>query len=153
MALTNMYNDVMDRLEHSNSQANNPAGTVAAVYSGDDEYASKTLANIKRAQWADYKAKFPAIQSQYLDMAMNPDFTLEQVDRVEGNVNQAYDRAEKNQQATLSRMGVADTSDKNDLAKSLSIAHGENSTRQHGADRQMNAIAGGSLPSLQTQTV
>lgn len=153
MSIPKIYNDVMSETKNHLNQVNTADGMAVPVYSGDDEYASKTLANIKKAQWNSYKEKYPAIQSQYLDMAMNPDFTLEQVNRVEGNVNQAYDRAEQNQQATLSRMGVADTAEKNDLAKSLSIAHGENSTRQHGADRQMNAIAGGSLPSLQTQTV
>lgn len=134
-------------------QENPDTGVVKRINPRDDEYASKTLANIKRQQWADYKERYPAIHEQYLDMTMNPDFTLEQVGRVEGNVNQAYERAEANQQATLSRMGVADKSEDNNLAKSLSIAHGENSVRQHGEDRRLNAIAGGSLPSLQTQTV
>ena len=146
----NMYRKMLWQLD----QAQNPsAGVVQPVYPRDKEFASKTLANIKRQQWADYKERYPAIHEQYLDMTMNPDFTLEQVGRVEGNVNQAYERAEANQQATLSRMGVADKSEDNNLAKSLSIAHGENSVRQHGEDRRLNAIAGGSLPSLQTQTV
>ena len=149
----NLVNDwYHDALWTRNQQHNPSSGAATPVNPRDKEFASKTLANIKRAQWQDYKERYPAIHQQFLDMSMNPDFTLEQVERVEGNVNQAYARAEANQQATLSRMGVADKSEDNNLAKSLSIAHGENSVRQHGADRRMNAIGGGSLPSLQTQT-
>lgn len=149
-----MFKDFLnDRVWEHNEALSPSSDVVARVNPNDDKFSSKTLANIKRAQWNDYKERFPAIHQQFLDMSMNPDFTLEQVDRVEGNVNQSYARAQANQEATLSRMGVADKSDNNNLAKSLSVAHGENSVRQHGEDRRLNVIAGGSLPSLQTQTV
>lgn len=119
----------------------------------DNNYASKTYAAIKRDQWNDYKEKYPAIHAQYLDMSINPDFTLEQVNRVEGNVRESYARANAERKASLSRMGVQDTAQDSGLAEALSVAHGENATRQHGKERRMSAIGGGPLPSLQTQTV
>lgn len=127
-------------------------GVNSYVSPTDDQFASKTLANIKRQQWNDYMGKYPAIQKEYLEMSMSPDFTLEQVDRVQGNVDQAFDRSKQFQGATLERMGVENKAPTSDLASSLAVAHGENSVRQHGKDRQLNAMAGGQMPSLQTQT-
>jgi hypothetical protein len=146
-----MENDYLTNVRGTQAYQS-PTGGSGYVSPNDDQYANKTLANIKRQQWNDYMGKYPALQEQYLDMSMSPDFTLEQVDRVQGNVDQAFDRSNEFKGATLGRMGLNDTSPKNDLASTLSVAHGENSVRQHGKDRQMNAMVGGQMPSLQTQT-
>lgn len=121
------------------------------VNPNDKEYASKTMANIERERFDDYMERYPAIHQEYLDMTMEPDFTLEQVERVEGNVTSSFDRADTQRKATLSRMGVEDKSEGSSLEQALSVAHGENSVRQHGEDRQIAALSGSSLPNLQTQ--
>ena len=129
--------------------ANNNIGYVSP---NDDQYANKTLANIERARFGDYMERYPKIHQQYLNMTMTPDFTLEQVDRVAGNVEQSFGRAKQQSSATLGRMGITDTTKDNGIAQSLSMAHGENSVRQNGKDRQLTGLAGGSMPTLQTQT-
>jgi hypothetical protein len=127
-------------------------GSTGFVSSTDKDYANKTLANIERTRFADYMERYPKIHQQYLDMTMNPDFTLEQVDRVQGTVYQSFGRAKHQNTATLGRMGVQSKAKDNGIAQSLAVAHGENSVRQNGSDRQITALAGGTLPSLQTQT-
>lgn len=121
------------------------------VNPNDNEFASKTMANIERERFDDYMERYPAIHEEYLDMTMEPDFTLEQVDRVEGNVASSFASADEQRKATLARMGVEDTAPTSSLAQSLSVAHGENSVRQHGEDRQLATLSGSSLPNLQTQ--
>ena len=144
------WNRALDQVRGEIDYQRDPMGY--HISKNDDEYASKTFGRIKRQQWADYKAKYPAIQQDYLDMTMNNDFTLGQVDKVQGNVDNAFNRNQANQNATLSRMGVSNTAQDDGIDKALAITHGENSVRQHGKDRQLNAIAGGNLPTLQTQT-
>lgn len=108
----------------------------------DKEYASKTFAAIKRGQYADYQRLYQPLHSEFIDLATNPDFALEQVDRVAGNVNASFDRANKAQQSTLARMGLEAPKQRDDIERSLAIAKGENSTRQAGEERQMSTLAG-----------
>lgn len=117
------------------------------VQRSDSEYASKVNAELARRDWEDYQKTFMPIHSIYKDAVMSDKLVNEQLGRVQGNVDRAFDTSQQNADMRMQRMGLEQANlGRTDLSKALATTGAENNIRQHAKDRSMAAIAGAPLP-------
>ena len=118
----------------------------------DDEYASKTYAQIIRSQYNDYVNRFQPYEERMMDLAQSRELLDEQLSRITANINSSYANPQFSAGAlTSQRYGVQQSADERafstkqrSMDKALAIAHAKNNTRLANADMQQNMITGGS---------
>ena len=118
----------------------------------DDEYASKTYAQIIRSQYDDYVNRFQPIENRMMDLAQSRELLDEQLSRITANINSSYANPQFSAGAlTSQRYGVQQSADERafstkqrSMDKALATANAKNNTRLANADMQQNMITGGS---------
>ena len=114
--------------------------------------AADNLAAITRALWTDYKDNYAPFQQMMLNQMTteNPGIVAEEVDAAKRQVGMSYNTAAKNQQTTMSRLGMAPDAqtqqnlDRNNaLSKATALAAAANTTRQGLKERDMLIMTGG----------
>lgn len=118
----------------------------------DDEYASKTYAQIIRSQYDDYVNRFQPYEERMMDLAQSRELLDEQLSRITANINSSYANPQFSAGAlTSQRYGVQQSADERafstkqrSMDKALATANAKNNTRLANADMQQNMITGGS---------
>lgn len=119
----------------------------AGVDFGDDEYASKMRANLVRAQWEDYKARFRPIEDELVASLDKPANT----GRAVSAASRSFDRASESDAMRLSRYGVSRNARQSraferrtGLAEAASKAGAASQARERKYKRDLELMAGGS---------
>lgn len=119
------------------------------VSTGDAHFASKTMANVSRAEWEDYQNRFEPYEAKLIaqiDNGANVEAMIQQG-------NQAVDSSFKSGLSEIQRsnakFGVSqDATETGASARSMSLAAGSakaglaNTVRTHAQDRDMQVMAG-----------
>ena len=127
----------------------NTSGT-PTVNPNDDEYASKTYANLIRSEYGDYQQRFQPYEQRLMDYASSRDLLDQQLSRISANVNNAYNNQNLSAGNIMSqRYGLSRTAQEQQsnarqtgLQRALSTAHAKNNTRQADYDQRMGIITG-----------
>lgn len=116
----------------------------------DDEFASKTYANIIDSEYRDYQNRFQPVERQLLGYASGTELLDQQLSRITANVNAAYNNPQMSAGNLMQqRMGLQQTAQgqqssqrNDDLQRALSTAHARNNTRVANYDQQMGIVTG-----------
>lgn len=116
----------------------------------DDEFASKTYANIIRDEYADYMSRFQPYENKVLDLAESRELLNQQLGRITTNVNRSFSNPNMNAGALMQqRFGTSQNQQEqssqfrnNNRNQALSVAHAKNNTRLADADRRTGLITG-----------
>ena len=120
------------------------------VSSHDDEYASKTYANLIKGEYRDYQSRFKPYEQQLLGYASGTELLDQQLSRISANIGMAYNNPQMSagnlmQQRyglTQTAQGQASSQRQNDLQRAISTAHARNNTRIASYDQQMGIVTG-----------
>ena len=119
------------------------------VSPNDKHYAAKTYANLNRAQWADYKARFLPVQRTLIDSVTSRQMLDEQLSRIRINNNQSFATSAMAQQLDMGRYGTSQSPAQlaaqqrdSGMQSALSLAQANNATRQYTQDRNQAAMTG-----------
>lgn len=143
------YSSFIDR---AYTLAEGVAGSSSGYISpNDDEYASKTYAQIIRGQYEDYEQRFQPYETRMMDLAQSRELLNDQLSRITTNVNSSYSNPQFSAGALASqRYGVQQNADEKaystkqtSIDKALSTANAKNNTRVANADMQQNMVTGG----------
>ncbi|MBO9492214.1 hypothetical protein J7384_17770 [Endozoicomonas sp. G2_1] len=124
--------------------ANNPYSFRYRFNRGEDGYASRLNAQIRRDQWQDYQQRFMPIHGELFDATLGRDLVDQQIGRVDDNVEQSFDVAEASVNNRRQRMGLSDLTVDHSADKALAKVHAKNNIRQASQQRKINAITGAS---------
>lgn len=116
----------------------------------DDDYASKTYANVIRAEYDDYKARFQPYEERLMSLADSRELLDQQLGRITTNINKSYANPQHNAGALQQRRyGISQSTQssnqnnrQNNLNRALSMAHAKNNTRVADSDRRFDMVTG-----------
>ena len=116
----------------------------------DDQFSSKTFANIINQEYQDYLQRFNPYEKRMLSLAESRELLDEQLGRITTNVNSSFSKPSMNAGALQQqRYGVQASgqqqqhqSKQNDMNRALSTTHARNNTRVADGDRRMGLITG-----------
>lgn len=136
-------------LAYWNAQGRNELGGISQR---DDEYASKTYAQIIRSQYRDYEQRFQPYENRMMDLAQSRELLDAQLSRVTANINSSFANPQFSAGALSNqRYGVQQSADERAFStkqrgmdKALATASAKNNTRLANADMQQNMVTGGS---------
>lgn len=124
------------------------------VSEGDDKFASKTMANISRAEWEDYKTRFLPKMRELMSSVDDPANRDRLISGSREHVEGAFKMAEQAHGDKMAAFGLADSGINNQQfqrqmksEKTKSLVDAANRTRTHLDDRG-NAIASGGLSDI-----
>lgn len=151
-----------DRAEGADLREANPDGhyiNPEAVNNDKYEGASNTLAQLNRAQWNDWKARFKPRLEQLAGYAQSGELTQQSVGLARDAVGQSFDSMAATQQRRQSDLGIQMTPAQQaankrtmGLTEASTTASAMNQARAAGKDRDMQILAGGgSISSNLTQ--
>jgi len=112
-------------------------------------WASDTMAQITREQWADYQGRFQPIEGELQSYYDNPQKMAEGISAARAYSGKAADAAANNVRIGLSRYGQAGQMDDPAFSRQLGLnkaaadVDAANSTRAHIVDRDNLILAGG----------
>lgn len=113
--------------------------------------ASNVLADLNRAQWNDWKARFQPRLEQLANYADSGELTQQAIGIADSTMGQSFQQARAGQQMQNQSLGINQTAaQKNaydrtmNLAQASSTAAARNHARIAGQDRDMQILAGGS---------
>ena len=120
------------------------------VNPNDDEYASKTYANIIRGEYRDYQNRFQPYEDRLMSLADSRELLDQQLSRITTNVNASFKNSHLGASSLMQqRYGVANSNQmqaknakQTEINRAMSIAHAKNNTRVANADRQMGIVTG-----------
>ena len=120
------------------------------VSPNDDDYASKTYANIIKSEYADYQDRFRPYEQKLLDYASGTDLLDQQLARITANVGAAYNNPgmsagnimQQRYGLTQTAQGQASSQRQNDLQRAISTARARNNTRIANYDQHTGIITG-----------
>ena len=101
MAILNPKKDANDREKFQQQY-----GDLEYVSPNDKKFAEKMSANIARAEWEDWKARFKPVELELLNSVGNEQILNDTVNRSVNNVSQTFDAIKQNQAITQSRFGT-----------------------------------------------
>lgn len=143
-----VYKDLMNDLEFR-AQGQYRLG---GIDPRDDEYASKTYAQLVRSQYADYQERFQPYEERMMDLATSRELLDQQLSRIGTNINASFANPQFSAGALASqRYGTQQTAQErsfntrqSDMDRALATAHAKNNTRLANADMKQNMVTGGS---------
>lgn len=124
-----------------------------------DTYASDTLADIQRAEYADYKTRFQPHEKKLMSLADSETLLDEQLSRISATSKRRFQQANTNSALMNQRYGVrANERQKNynqtmsGAEQGLAISQAKNMSRLSAADRSTGILSGaGSTRELANQ--
>ena len=134
---------------HSNKRMPDPT-QLPYVSSNDKNFASKTLANIYRAEWEDYKNRFMPYEQMLKGTIDNKQEAARLETMVRGNVNQSFGLADAQFTERFGQYGTGPSAIQQQvqnktsaLSKAAATADAVNNLRDHLKDRDSAVLAGG----------
>jgi hypothetical protein len=120
------------------------------IHPNDDQFASKTYANIIYDEYRDYQQRFQPYENKVLSLAESRELLDQQLSRITTNVDRSFANPNMNAGALqLQRYGVNQNQQEkssrfrnDDMNKALSTAHARNNTRVSDGDRREGLIIG-----------
>lgn len=113
--------------------------------------ASSVLADLNRAQWNDWKARFQPRLEQLAKYAESGELTHKAIGIADESMGQSFNQARTNQQMQNQSLGINQSAAQKNtydrtmgLAQASSTAAARNQARIAGQDRDMQILAGGS---------
>lgn len=146
--LKRAYDDVMTELDFRARGQYQLGG----IDPRDDEYASKTYAQLIRSQYADYQERFQPYEERMMDLATSRELLDQQLSRIGTNINASFANPQFSAGALASqRYGTQQTAQErsfntrqSDMDRALATANAKNNTRLANADMKQNMVTGGS---------
>lgn len=128
------------------------------VNPNNNSYASQTNANIYRADWEDYKARFAPYEQKLMDLVGNEQNRDSLLQNATDNVNQGFGIAQADFTNRMSNYGVTNNalqqqvnSKTNELSRTAALVGARNGVRTQFKDTENNILAGGLGDVLQYQ--
>jgi hypothetical protein len=116
--------------------------------------ASQQLADVARAEWQDYLARFKPIETALMNQTTydNPDLFNQNIAQAQSAINTSMDTGAVNQNQLLQRYGVSQTADYatansrlNDLNRQAALVDAANRIRQNLVDRNYQIATGSTM--------
>lgn len=127
------------------------AGNLGLPYvnPNDDEYATKTQANLARAQWDDYVHRFEPYERKLLDMIGNESNLTQALSGADEIAQSSFDSASRGMGMSLAKYGTAQdekeqqaTSRQMNLNRAATQAGLRNKVRTEAYDRDVELMTG-----------
>jgi len=147
-----IFSETIDRARAQLDWHNNGRYNLGGISQSDDEYASKTYAQIIRSQYEDYVSRFQPYEARMMDLAQSRELLNDQLSRISANINSSFSNPQFSAGAlTTQRYGIRQNADESAFStkqrgmdRALATAHAKNNTRLANADMQQNMVTGGS---------
>lgn len=147
-----IFSETIDRARGQLDWRTNGQYNLGGISQRDDEYASKTYAQIIRSQYQDYLNRFSPYEDRMMDLAQSRELLNDQLSRITANINSSFSNPQFSAGAlTTQRYGIqrsaderAFTTKQRGMDKALATARAKNNTRLANADMQQNMVTGGS---------
>ena len=143
-----MFN--MFRQGYTNSHYDPTTSGSRWVSPHDDEYASKTYANIVRGEYGDYLNRFRPYEMRMMELSRSNELLDQQLSRITTTINHSFNNQNMSDTAIrMQRYGIHQSQQQkqsharqSDMNKAMSIAHARNNTRMAASDRQFGLMTG-----------
>ncbi|WP_017445795.1 hypothetical protein [Gayadomonas joobiniege] len=140
-----------------NFRVSNGTYTPKTIDSNDDKYASKTQAELVKAEYADYVNRYQPYEKQLLGLANGTELLDKQLSRISASAKKSQSSRAMSQALRNSRLGVStgvlqsqSQQRQNQLASGLALAQAKNNTRVATSDLQDSILTGSSGRSVLT---
>lgn len=119
----------------------------------DKQYASKTMANVLRAQHEDYKTRYRPLEMEIVDRVMNPAYMADTQQDALKSVQTGFANAERQFQQRMTGLGVQATPEQiashgrtMNIGRGLAEVEAVNRLTQQTKDRNLGVVGGGFSP-------
>lgn len=126
-------------------------GFYGSVPYSDDDYASRTYANLINQQYADYRQRFLPYEQRLMEMANNSQLLDEQLGRISTNIDNSFGSRGMQQRIMNERYGLTMNTNQqtkqdkmSGIDRALATAHANNNTRIAHSDLQNSILTGAS---------
>lgn len=150
-----MINTISKTVREQDAYNNSDTTGLPFVSSGDDHFASKTMANVSRAEWEDYKTRFEPYEAKLIAQIDNGAEVGAMIDQGNQAVDQGFSAGLSDIQRTNAKFGISqDAAESNTQNRSMALASGAakaglaNTVRTHARDRDIQIMAGTNVGSM-----
>ncbi len=140
----------------ADEEAWNAANTGLPYVNPDDsKFASKTMANVSRAEWEDYKTRFSPYEEKLIAQIDNGADVGAMISKGNDAISQSQSRGLADIQRTNAKYGTSqDAAETNANSRSMALSAGaskaglSNAIRTHARDRDMQIMVGSNVGAM-----